>query len=355
MKILDRYIGNAIIFSTLIVSAVIVGIQSFLSLIAQVHFVGEQNYTMLKALLYVGMQIPAQIYQLFPIAGFLGALIGLGRLSSSSQLIVMRASGMSIMRIMWSVIKTALLMIIVVTAIGEGVGPVWQQQSAVMQQEALYPPHNNDLLNSIWLHQENSFTHIGELTDQGKMLDVTRYRFGPQGRLKKATAAESGELIHGQWTLSNLKETIFEHQQIEIKKENEEGLQLVFQPKLQVEMKTVSGEQTLTALYHTIRYRQSVGLGIDKYLFTFWQRLLQPITSLVLITLAVPFVFGSFRSATMGLRLLTGVLMGFAFYMLNQLFGPITLVYQFPPLFSAVIPTCLFLLIGIFLLFRTKQ
>lgn len=354
MKILDRYIGRAIIFSTLVVSAIIVGIQSFLSLIAQFHFVGQQHYSMVRALVFVLMQIPAQFYQLFPIAGFLGALIGLSRLSSSSQLIVMRASGVSIIRMMGSVIKTAFLMIIIVTAIGEGIGPVWQQASALMQQNALYPPQNNALLNSIWLHQGKSYTHIGELTNQDEMLDITRYHFGSNGRLENATAAESGELSQGQWTLSHLKETIFENQRIEIKKEQEAGMHLVFQPELQIEMKTVSGEQTLQALYQTIRYRNAVGLGVSHYVFTFWQRLLQPITSLVLIGLAVPFVFGSFRSATTGLRLLAGVLIGFSFYMLNQLFGPITLIYQFPPLLAAIIPTVLFLLIAVILLLGKK-
>ena len=45
---------------------------------------------------------------------------------------------------------------------------------------------------------------------------------------------------------------------------------------------------------------------------------------------------------------------GFLFYMLNQLFGPITLVYQFPPLLAAIIPTFLFLFITMILLARTK-
>lgn len=354
MRILDRIIRHAIIHSTLIVSAVVIGIQSFLSLVQQFNFVGQHNFGLWQVLKYVPMQLPAQFYQLFPIAGFLGALIGLSRLSSSSQLIVMRASGVSVVHIAWSVTKAALLMIIVMTIVGEGIGPQWQLQSEQMREKALAPPKNVSILESVWLHQEGGFTHIGELTNQNKMIDVTRYHFDSDGHLSRATEAESAQLINGQWQLSHLHKTIFLHDAIQMQAQHHAHLDLAFQPDLQVEMSIISAEQTIKNLYHTIQYRRSIGLGTNQFVFSFWQRLLQPITTLVLICLAVPFVFGSFRSASIGMRILTGMLIGFIFYMLNQLFGPITLVYQFPPLLAAVTPTCLFLVIAMILLARTK-
>lgn len=150
------------------------------------------------------MQIPAQYYQLFPMAGFLGALIGLGRLSASSELIIMRASGVSIAQIAWSVFKTALIMIIVVTAIGEGLGPLFQQKSAQIQQAALSAP-NAALLKSVWLHEGNSFTHIGALKNHETMMDVTHYQFDPTGRLLSVANAVSGQLVNHHWKLSHLK------------------------------------------------------------------------------------------------------------------------------------------------------
>ena len=119
-------------------------------------------------------------------------------------------------------------------------------------------------------------------------------------------------------------------------------------------MKAAAGEQSLPELFHTIQYRQSIGLSTKRFLFSFWQRILQPVTTLVLIGLAVPFVFGSFRDSSMGMRIMTGVLIGFAFYMMNQLFGPITLVYQFPPLLAAVLPTMIFFIIAAVLLSKTR-
>ncbi|MCX7124450.1 MAG: LPS export ABC transporter permease LptG [Gammaproteobacteria bacterium] len=354
MRIVDRIIRNAVITATVIVSAVIVGIQSFLSLIQQFNYIGQGNYTIWKGLLFVLMQIPAQFYQLFPVVGFLGALIGLSRLGSTSQLIIMRASGVSVFRIAWSVLKAAIIMVIFATVLGEGVGPKWQQQSQSMQQAALSPSANNSLLQSVWLHQGNSFTHIGELTNHKEMLNVTRYRFALDGHLEKITAAKSAEFINGHWKLLNVKETTFSEDATGSDERKEAHLHVTFKPNLQVQMKIASGEQTIKSLFHTILYRRSIGLSVNQFIFSLWQRLLQPITSLVMICLSVPFVFGSFRGASVGLRILSGVLVGFLFYMLNQLFGPITLIYQFPPLLAALVPTIFFSLVAMLLLVRTK-
>ena len=354
MNILDRYISRTIISSTLMVAAVIIGIQSFLSMIQQLHDVGLKNYTMLHAFMLVPMELPVQFYQLFPMAGFLGAMIGLGKLSTSSELIVMRAAGVSMKRIAWSVMKAAILMVIVMTLLGEGLGPVWQQQAEKMRYRDLYPAQNAALLNSIWLHENNSFTHIHKLVDGHTMEGITRYSFSPDGHLLKATSAESGHYVKGVWQLSHLTHTYFTKNKITTANEDRGDLHVIFQSNLQVQMKVSSAQKTLKDLYHTIQYRQTIGLGVTQFIFLFWQRLLQPLTTLIMISLAVPFVFGSYRDVSMGVRIMGGVLVGFIFYMMNQLFGPITLVYQFPPFLAAVMPTCIFFVISAVLLMRAK-
>jgi lipopolysaccharide export system permease protein len=73
-----------------------------------------------------------------------------------------------------------------------------------------------------------------------------------------------------------------------------------------------------------------------------------------MIILAVPFVFGPLRSVTMGLRMVIGIVLGFCFYILNQFVGPISIVYQIPPIIAAFFPTFLFALIGVFLVRRRQ-
>jgi lipopolysaccharide export system permease protein len=354
MHILDRYISRTIIVSTLMVSAVIVGIQSFLAVVSQLQSVGVQHYTVWDALLSVPMELPSQYYQLFPMAGFLGAMIGLGKLSASSELIVMRSAGVSMKRIAWSVMKAAILMIIFMTWFGEGVGPLWQQHAEKMRYDDLSPTHTAVLLKSVWLHEGNTFTHIHHLENNNTMKGIVRYQFDGNGKLLQTSAAETGKNDGAGWQLNHLVYTHFEKGAVTTSRGEHSSLHVVFQPNLQVQMKTPSVEQTLSELYRTIQYRKTIGLGVNQFVYLFWQRLLQPLTTLVMISLAVPFVFGSYRSMSMSVRIITGVMFGFIFYMMNQLFGPITLVYQFPPFWAAVLPTFFFFFISMGLLLRAR-
>ncbi|MCL5260562.1 MAG: LptF/LptG family permease, partial [Gammaproteobacteria bacterium] len=52
------------------------------------------------------------------------------------------------------------------------------------------------------------------------------------------------------------------------------------------------------------------------------------------------------RIASMGLRMLAGVMVGFGFYILNQFAGPMSTVLQFSPSIAAILPTLVFVCIG---------
>lgn len=354
MTLLDRYIARTIIISIMLVCAVIIGMQSFLLIIAQLQDVGLKNYTFLHAFLFALMALPAQFYPLFPMAGFLGAMIGLSKLSASSELIVMRSAGVSMQRIGVSVMKAGILMVILMTLLGEGLGPVLQQQADKMRHRDLHPAANHTLLHSIWLHQNNRYTHIHQLINQNTMQGVTQYIFSENGRLLQTSQAPRGKYVQGQWQLYPVSNTYFHHKHITASRENQANFDGAFQPNLQVQMTITSVQETLKDLYHTIQYRRHIGLGVNQFIFLFWQRVLQPLTTLIMIALAVPFVFGSYRQASMSVRIMTGILLGFVFYIMNQLFGPITLVYQFPPIFAALLPTCLFFAVAMILLWRVK-
>ena len=66
--------------------------------------------------------------------------------------------------------------------------------------------------------------------------------------------------------------------------------------------------------------------------------------------MALSFIFGPLRSVTMGARVIMGVLTGFGFFILNEVFGPLSLVYQLPPYLGAILPSMLFAAIAALML-----
>jgi lipopolysaccharide export system permease protein len=83
-------------------------------------------------------------------------------------------------------------------------------------------------------------------------------------------------------------------------------------------------------------------------------RLLAPLTYMAMLVIAMPFVFGPQRTAGVGQRLLVGLLLGLTFFLINYLLGNVVLLYGYPPLVGAALPSLLFLGPGFYALHRLR-
>ena len=355
MRLLTRYIGNAVLTATSLVMLVLFGIEMFMEFIGQLPQVGSTHYDLWKACLFVLTQLPSDLYQLFPIAGFLGCLIGLGQLALSSELIVIRTAGVSIAGVMWLIVKVALLMMVVVTFFGEVIAPSLEERGEEMKLIALSKAVGYKALKDVWLHIPHHFIYIGSVDTKDKISNVNQFFINDKHQLLSAAYSPKGIYVQGHWILYNIRQTQFTLNRITEKKITKYPLTVVFNPdRLQQGFRTVN-RQSIIGLYHTIRYHQKTGLQTSRYVFAFWQRLIQPLTTIVMICLGVPFIFGSLRQVNMSLQILTGVIIGFIFYMLNQFIGPLAIVYQIPPIFLALVPTVLFTISCVILLGYSRR
>ena len=126
MSKLDRYIGGGVFTSTLGVLLLLVGLDALTSVIDETDDIGD-GYGFLDILVYVGYTLPRRIHEFVPFAALIGALIALGRLAASSELVVMRAAGVSISRMAVTVLRPALLVAVLGFSVGEFVAPHSEQ------------------------------------------------------------------------------------------------------------------------------------------------------------------------------------------------------------------------------------
>ena len=78
MKTVDRYIGQNVMGATLTVLFVLLAIFTFFSFIDELEEIGKGSYSLGGASAVVALRLPGLIYELFPIAALIGALLGLG-------------------------------------------------------------------------------------------------------------------------------------------------------------------------------------------------------------------------------------------------------------------------------------
>jgi len=353
MKILSRYIGSTVIISILMVILVLISLEIFIEFTGEFSDMGTGNYGLLQVLICVFMHLPGDIYRFFPMAGLIGCLMGLGWLAQHSELIVMRAAGVSLVRITGAVICAAFLITLVAVLLGEVVAPTAQHTATIYKAAAMSSGQEYQTQQGIWVRDGHDYIHIDSALSKGRLQAITRYHFNNHNLASISFAREAKYQDHG-WVFQDISETKFLNNKVISNHYAKQKWQLTFNPRLLGLINIDSDQRSIPQLYVYIKYLHGSGLQANRYEFDFWQRIFQPLATLVMILLAVPFIFGPLRTVPMGLRILAGIAVGASFYMVNQFIAPISIVYQLSPLIVASMPTIVVAGLGFVLLLRTR-
>jgi lipopolysaccharide export system permease protein len=356
MNKIDRYIAKSVLGGILIVLLVLVGLFVFFSFIDEVDDIGKQRYGLWEAVQYVILEIPRHIYDLFPSAALLGSLIGLGTLANNSELIVMRAAGVSIMRIALSVLKVGLILTLVTMLIGETIAPQTEQHASSMRSIAQSEHENRQMVFSsrygFWARDGHDFINIRTIFPDGGFGFISLYEFDAAQHLRALTYAKKAYYQEGEWILKDVEKHTIEPTQVTRQFSESTTWEAVLNPEL-IKIVVVSPQKLSSfGLHKYIQYLRQNGRSTAQYELAFWTRLSYPLIGITMIFLAIPFIFGTLRSVSIGQRILVGALLGVGFHMLNQTTGNIGLVYGINPAISAFLPATIFLVMAIILMRR---
>lgn len=363
MRIIDRYIGKQLIVAILLVLIALLGVDIFFYFANELRSVGKGDYTVWRAVVFVALTIPRKIYLIFPWAALLGSLLALGNLAKNHELVVFRAAGISVARVSWAALKAAGLLTVIMFINGEILSPYAEAYAQRKKSLALSRGQMIQTESGTWVRHGDQFIHVGAVLDkQAKSLqDVTRYEFSQNLELTQVLHAQQAQQQDAGWELRDVEGTKFNGQNGEVQHSAVvvQGSILALSELLDPEILQASAVKhlerlTLFNLWRVIKSRVAQELNAIEYQRAFWLKIVQPFAALIMVFLAVPFAFGPLRSASMGLKVLVGILVGFSFHTLNSVFGPLTEVINLSPLLAAIIPSTLFLVLGWWMLQRVR-
>ncbi|MBE9562171.1 MAG: LPS export ABC transporter permease LptG [Proteobacteria bacterium] len=356
MKTLDRYIGKTVLSGILIVLLILVGLFTFFEFIDEIDDIGKERYGLSEAIQYVALEIPIFIYNLFPYAALLGSLLELGMLANNSELTVMRATGISTVRIVISILKVGLVLTVLVMLIGEFIAPKAGQYANNMRAIAQSEHEQQRMVfltnYGFWSRDKLDFINIRTIYPNGGFGGITLYEFNSEQRLKSITKAKNAFYENGQWLLKKVEKHTIEPTQVTRQFLDTVVWKAILSPELVKIVVIRPHKLSSIGLYKYIQYLHKNGQRTAKYELAFWTRLGYPLVCITMIFLATPFVFGSLRTVSVGQRVLVGALIGVVFHMLNQTMGNMGLVYNIYPAVSALFPPILFLAVTIVLMRR---
>jgi lipopolysaccharide export system permease protein len=344
MRKLDKYIGHEVLIGIALVLVVLVGLFTFFSFIHEVNEIGKQRYGIWEAVQFVLLEVPHNIYDVFPISVLLGSLIGLGSLASNSELTVMRAAGVSVLRITFSTLRVGLGLTLVVMAIGEFVAP-YTEQAATELRSLAQSESEQMVFNSwygFWARDGENFINIRRILPNGTFGDVSLYSFDTHQKLNSLVRARTAEYHQGHWQLNEVQKTLFEDSKVR----QEQLASFTWNAQLSPELvKIVVLNPYNLSSFDLIKYIDYLSGSEQRtlpYELAFWTRVTYPLISIAMMCIAIPFIFGSLRTVSIGQRILVGALIGIGFYMFNQTMGSVGLVYELNPMLSALFAPVLF-------------
>jgi lipopolysaccharide export system permease protein len=355
--ILSKYVGVSVLKATFMVIFALISIDLFIQFSGELGDIGTGNYGFGRAFLYVLMQLPESVYQFLPVAALLGSLLSLGLLSTNSELIVMRASGVSLVSISLKVVFASLLTVIFMLTIGELIGPAAQNYSNKYKAQAMSGGLAFSTKHGTWVRNNNDFIHIEEILPNHTMKNITRYQFNDNEQLQAIETANTAEYNDNEWIFKNIMASKFREHKVIGTHLDQENWGITFKPHVlnMLNSTDVAEERSLPDLYRYIKYLSKNKLATHQYEFAFWQRVFQPLALVVMVLLSIPFVIGSLRTATMGLRILVGAIIGITFYTINQFGGQFSAIATIPPIMVALLPSIIFFTFWLFLLIKNTR
>jgi len=354
MHILDRYVGLAVIGSTLMVMSVLLGLFSFVQFVVELEVVGKGDYGVWQALQYVILSMPRLAYQMMPLAALLGSLIGLGLLASNNELVIMRASGVSVRRITWAAIKAGLVMMLVAILLSEFVIADAEQRAQEIRSGSLAESGSLRTAEGFWTRSGNDFINVRAVLPGGKLLGINIYQLGDQRQLHLIATARAATYDSGRWKLEKVAQSTIGENGVGTSHLDHMNWASRLSPGL-LDILAVKPESlSAWGLYKYILYLTENDLDSARYEMELWTKIVLPFATVVMVYLAVPFVFGPLRSGGIGQRVLVGALVGIGFYVVTRIFNYVGLVYDFEPVLGTLLPTVMFLVIAHWMMRRVQ-
>ena len=351
---LSGYVKKQSFLAMLLTTLILLLLQALFSYIGEIEDFSD-SYRWSDAALYVFWQLPELFIEILPVAALVGAVTGLGALSQQSELTVMRASGVSSVRIVGWALQVAFFWAVAAVLVNQ----YWLPDASFKAQMIKDPKQAKSSmeLSGVWLYENDRMSYISRAGAGGEILGYQSWQFDESGDLLEALSSERGHFDTSlkTWVLAEPKRTQFLSQApltAATSAQSVQPIELSVRPDNLYLVTRTPEHLSLTDLLKYVQIADAKGENAFEHRLSFWQKLLSPLSVLSLVLLASAFVFGESRSQSMGFRLVIALLTGLGFSYFQRLFSYLSLATQSAPQLYVLLPILFSAGLGWYLLRR---
>lgn len=356
MKTLRRYIVREILLATAMVMFALLMLFAFFDLVEEIKDLGRGSYQMRHIVRHVALSIPAHVYEIFPIAALIGTLFALAQLVASSEYTVMRTAGVSLLRMIGTILTAGMLLAALTFVFGEYIGPSAEQLAQQLRSRAITGIVAQEFRSGLWLKDDKSFINVREVTASGQLKGVRIYEFDEASRLRSVSFAKSGAFQgNRQWLLTDVEKTSFTEVRTEVSNSPSAIWHSVLEPRLLNVLMVQPDQMSAASLNSFAQHLRENRQKSLRYEIAMWSKITYPLAVLTMMVLALPFAYFQRRQGGVGGRIFAGIMLGLLFYFLNQLSAHLGLLNEWPAQASALLPTAVVLTLAMVMLWRQER
>lgn len=331
---------------------VLIALFVFIDMVGELSEMNQSGYGVWQVAQYVLLRVPRIVYELFPMGALIAAILGLSGMAKDSELIIMRSAGVSVNRIVFSALKVGALLAIIAMLIGEIVAPYSETRALRVKAESLQKNVKQKADFGIWMRDETSFISIGEILPDLTVLDVKVFEFDDTKHLRNLSRAKSGNYENGKdsWVLNKINSTVIGINNVDTQSVDSAYWDTRVSPEILRVFKIQPDQLSIMNLSKYIDHLKVNKQVTTQYELSLWNKIFAPISIFVMLMLAVPFVFRQLRSGTLGKSLVSGIMLGLGFFILNKAFSYFVILFSIPPMIGALIPSLLVFGVSILLM-----
>lgn len=355
MSRLDRYIVRSVLEGVGLVALVLLSLGLLFLFLGQQDDIGQGSYGFTDAVAFALMNLPQQFWELLPISTLIGAMLALGQLAKGSELIVMRASGWSVMRFMRPLTIAGLILVVVGSVLGEWLAPPLQQ---LARQQKLFSKFEDVSFagrGEAWVRDGSLIINIERQSGSGLYGGMMIYEISDDHRLSAFGRAASARVdSSGDWSLEQYSESRFLSDRVRAEERESRTLQSNLSTEFIGIAATMPSELPTLALWRLWQHLARNQLDVESTVFAFWSRIARTLAPIAALWLALPFAFGALRNSGAGARVALGIALGIGFFLLQKMLESGVTVFGGHPILFAWLPTGLMAVAAWWLIRRVR-
>ena len=305
---------------------------------------------------YVGLRLPLLIARFLPFSILLGTLIAFAGLNQHSEVIAMKAAGISAHQILAPLIVASLGVAAAAFVFNETVVVKSARAVTAWTDNDYRPiPREKDVLSNVWLLTGDDLLRAKYVGGAGAGFHAERLTLYDRenGALRRIVEAERGRPQGNAWLLEGVR--IYDSGRNTITRSSRmTGLQGITAEQLTL-AKVDPDELDYFTLKERIAQMERAGRSTDAARAGLLHKVSGPLSTLLMPLLAAVAAFGLARSGQVLLRATVGMALGFAYFVADNFSLAMGNVGAYPPVLAAWAPFLLFLLIGETVLIRSEE